>query len=142
MNKCKPDNISDAGLGICPRADKRADHECAVAGAVRSCAPSCCWPGAQLEPQENVKGQLVRAAVDDLRHGGAHLLEVASFTRQLAYQGLHTQQKITYSGRTKYSASVSKLRYLLGEYLRTQKTQGAAVFFYSAELGRENDFKL
>jgi hypothetical protein len=91
--KCKPENIFDAGLGICPRADKRADHECAVAGAVRSCAPSCCWPGAQLEPQENVEGQLVRAAVDDLRHGGAHLLEVASFTRQLAHQGLHTQQK-------------------------------------------------
>jgi hypothetical protein len=34
------------------------------------------------------------------------------------------------SGRTKYSACASKLNKLSGEYLRTQKTQGAAVFLF------------
>jgi hypothetical protein len=48
----------------------------------------------------------------------------------------------SYSGRTKYSACASKLYKLSEEYLRTQKTQGAAVFFYSEELVRENDLKL
>jgi hypothetical protein len=40
-----------------------------------------------------------------------------------------------YSGRTKYSACASKLNKLSGEYLRTQKTQGAAVFFIRKNLG-------
>ncbi len=46
-----------------------------------------------------------------------------------------------YSGRTKYSPCVSKLRKLLKEYLSPQKTQKAAVFFYSKELGLENYLK-
>jgi hypothetical protein len=36
---------------------------------------------------------------------------------------------IVYSGRTKYSAFVSKLNKLSEEYLSPQKTQKAAVFF-------------
>ncbi len=40
-----------------------------------------------------------------------------------------------YMGRTKYAACASKLHELSGEYLRTQKTQGAAVFFIRKNLG-------
>ncbi len=40
-----------------------------------------------------------------------------------------------YSGRTKYSALVSKLSKLSEEYLSPQKTQKAVIFFYSKELG-------
>jgi hypothetical protein len=36
----------------------------------------------------------------------------------------------TYSGRTKYSACVSKLSKLWGDYLCPQKTQKAAVFLF------------
>ncbi len=46
-----------------------------------------------------------------------------------------------YSGRTKYSPCVSKLRKLSKEYLSPQKTQKAAAFFYSKELGLENYLK-
>ncbi len=41
----------------------------------------------------------------------------------------------TYSGRTKYSPCVSKLRKLSEEYLSPQKTQKAAVFFILKNLG-------
>ncbi len=41
-----------------------------------------------------------------------------------------------YSGRTKYSAFVSKLNKLSEEYLSPQKTQKAAVFFIRKILGR------
>ncbi len=41
-----------------------------------------------------------------------------------------------YSGRTKYSAFVSKLNKLSEEYLSPQKTQKAAVFFIQKILGR------
>ncbi len=41
-----------------------------------------------------------------------------------------------YSGRTKYSAFVSKLNTLSEEYLSPQKTQKAAVFFIRKVLGR------
>ncbi len=40
-----------------------------------------------------------------------------------------------YSGRTKYSAFVSKLSKLSEEYLSPQKTQKAAVFFIRKILG-------
>ena len=40
-----------------------------------------------------------------------------------------------YRGRTKYSALVSKLYKLSEEYLSPQKTQKAAGFFYSKDLG-------
>ncbi len=40
-----------------------------------------------------------------------------------------------YSGRTKYSAFVSKLNKLSEEYLSPQKTQKAAVFFIGKILG-------
>ena len=40
-----------------------------------------------------------------------------------------------YSGRTKYSAFVSKLSKLSEEYLSPQKTQKAAVFFIQKILG-------
>ncbi len=43
---------------------------------------------------------------------------------------------ILYSGRTKYSAFVSKLNKLSEEYLSPQKTQKAAVFFIQKILGR------
>ncbi len=46
-----------------------------------------------------------------------------------------------YSGRTKYSAFVSKLNKLSEEYLSPQKTQKAAVFFYSKDLRQEIDLK-
>ncbi len=46
-----------------------------------------------------------------------------------------------YSERTKYSAFVSKLNKLSEEYLSPQKTQKAAVFFYSKDLGQETDLK-
>ena len=46
-----------------------------------------------------------------------------------------------YSGRTQYSPCVSKLRKLSKEYLSPQRTQKAAVFFDSKELGLENDLK-
>ena len=46
-----------------------------------------------------------------------------------------------YSGLTKYSPCVSKLRKLSKEYLSPQKTQKAAVFFYSKELELENEIK-
>ncbi len=42
----------------------------------------------------------------------------------------------TYSGRTKYSAFVSKLNKLSEEYLSPQKTQKAAGFFIGKILGR------
>ncbi len=42
----------------------------------------------------------------------------------------------TYSGRTKYSAFVSKLNKLSEEYLSPQKTQKAAVFFIRKILAR------
>jgi hypothetical protein len=41
-----------------------------------------------------------------------------------------------YSGRTKYSALVSRLNKLSEEYLSPQKTQKAAVFFIQKILGR------
>jgi hypothetical protein len=47
----------------------------------------------------------------------------------------HAQVKL-YSGRTKYSAFVSKLNKLSEEYLSPQKTQKAAVFFIGKILGR------
>ncbi len=46
-----------------------------------------------------------------------------------------------YSEHTKYSPCVSKLRKLSKEYLSPQKTQKAAVFFYSKELELENEIK-
>ncbi len=46
-----------------------------------------------------------------------------------------------YSGRTKYSAFVSKLSNLSGEYLCPQKTQKAVVFFYSKDLRLESELK-
>ncbi len=46
-----------------------------------------------------------------------------------------------YSGRTKYSAFVSKLNKLSEEYLSPQKTQKAAFFFYSKDLRKEIDLK-
>ena len=55
--------------------------------------------------------------------------------------GSKYQHDRLYSGRTKYSAFVSKLNKLSEEYLSPQKTQKAAVFFYSKDLGRENDLK-
>jgi hypothetical protein len=45
----------------------------------------------------------------------------------------------SYSGRTKYSAFVSKLSKLSGEYLCPQRTQKAAVFFYSKDLRLESE---
>jgi len=42
---------------------------------------------------------------------------------------LELSSQATYSGRTKYSAFVSKLSKLTEEYLSPQKTQKAAVFF-------------
>jgi hypothetical protein len=46
-----------------------------------------------------------------------------------------------YSGRTKYSAFVSKLNKLSEEYLSPQKTQKAAFFFSSKDLRQEIDLK-
>ena len=46
-----------------------------------------------------------------------------------------------YSGRTKYSAFLSKLNKLSEEYLSPQKTQKAAVFLYWKDLGQETDLK-
>ncbi len=54
---------------------------------------------------------------------------------------LHCNENPICSGRTKYIAFVSKLNKLSEEYLSPQKTQKAAVFFYSKDLGRENDLK-
>ena len=48
---------------------------------------------------------------------------------------------VIYSGRTKYSAFVSKLNKLSEEYLSPQKTQKAAVFFYWKDLRQEIDLK-
>ncbi len=45
------------------------------------------------------------------------------------------QKHFIYSGRTKYSAFVSKLSKLPGEYLCPQKTQKAAVFFIQKIFG-------
>jgi hypothetical protein len=44
--------------------------------------------------------------------------------------------EVIYSGRTKYSAFVSKPNKLSEEYLSPQKTQKAAVFFIGKILGR------
>ncbi len=51
------------------------------------------------------------------------------------------EERKLYSGRTKYSVLVSKLNKLSEEYLSPEKTQKAAVFFYSKDLGQENDLK-
>ncbi len=47
----------------------------------------------------------------------------------------------TYSGRTKYSACVSKLGKLSKQYICPQKTQKAPVFFYLKDFRLENDLK-
>ncbi len=50
-------------------------------------------------------------------------------------------EHMKYSGRTKYSAFVSKLSKLSGEYLCPQKRQKAAGFFYSKDLRLESELK-
>ena len=52
-----------------------------------------------------------------------------------------TQIPGLYSGRTKYSAFVSKLNKLSEEYLSPQKTQKAAFFFYWKDLRQDIDLK-
>ncbi len=55
----------------------------------------------------------------------------------------YLEYQSVYSGRTKYSAFVSKLNKLSEEYKKDkrQKTQKAAVFFYSKDLRQEIDLK-
>ena len=51
------------------------------------------------------------------------------------------KMSITYSGRTKYNACVSKLGKLSKQYICPQKTQKAPVFFNLKDFGLENDLK-
>ncbi len=64
----------------------------------------------------------------------------------VSYQHIHflftfLVKATLYSGRTKYGALLSKLNKLKEKYLSPQKTQKAAGFFYSKDLGQENDLK-
>ena len=85
-----PKDVLDAGLNICSGADQRPDHEDALAGEVRLTD----GPGVELKVEKDVEGQIVAAAEEDLRQGGAHLVEVASLTRQLAHQRLQIGQQL------------------------------------------------
>jgi hypothetical protein len=60
---------------------------------------------------------------------------------EICARACHASTERVYSGRTKYSAFVSKLSKLSEEYLSPQKTQKAPVFFYSKNLGQENELK-
>ncbi len=53
----------------------------------------------------------------------------------IGYRKINVMEQ-NYSGRTKYSAFVSKLNKLSEEYLSPQETQKAAVFFYWEDLGQ------
>jgi hypothetical protein len=68
-----------------------------------------------------------------IRNTGSGYIVLASWRASQIKSNM--KYDIQYSGRTKYSAFVSKLNKLSEEYLSPQKTQKAAVFFIGKILG-------